>query len=89
MKTENIFTGKDHKLINRAIEKLPRVQRRIIKLRFWKNLALYEIGYRLDMKVSDVEAQLEEAFNRLRQECLRDPNFSLLKILRKITKVAA
>ena len=71
-----LFTEKDYSIIQRALLRLPTVEREVVVMRFYRRYDLMSIADRLGMRLNAVEACLERAYATLKSNCLGHPDFS-------------
>ena len=62
-----IFTERDYAILRNSINRLSRVEQKIIFLRFWGSLSIQEIARMQRMSWSRVNELLEKAFVKLRE----------------------
>lgn len=83
-----LFTLVDYGIVRQALTDLPKIMTMVVEMRFWKNRAICEIAMELGVSAAIVERWLNTALKRLREHCLRHPEFSrsqhrMIEALRK------
>jgi DNA-directed RNA polymerase specialized sigma24 family protein len=71
-----LFSEKDYSIVQRALLRLPVIEREVIVMRFYRHYDLISIAERLGMQLSAVEAYLDRAYETLKVNCLGHPGFS-------------
>lgn len=71
-----IFTDSDYSVVRQAICALPKIEREVIFLRFWKRYDAIRIADELGIKIKNVKNHIDHAYARLRRICILHPKFS-------------
>lgn len=72
----NLFSGKDHEIVRKALAQLEGPEHQVIVMRFWEKNTLDEISEILEISVQEVEKYLVQAMAKLKMICLGNPAFS-------------
>ncbi|MBT4761926.1 MAG: hypothetical protein HOO06_09540 [Bdellovibrionaceae bacterium] len=59
-------------LLKPMVDKLPSLQRKLVRLRFWENKNYDEIGYELGLTRRKVQSLLEKSFTQIREELVSE-----------------
>jgi DNA-directed RNA polymerase specialized sigma24 family protein len=79
MKRKNVFTLIDHAIARAAVERLPRLQGKVIRMWFWRGMELHEIALEIGLPESALAMALIHAIRSLKIACVNHPDFSKTK----------
>lgn len=60
------------RLLNELVNELPAYERRLIQMRFWESLPVYEISYMLGVSTSSVKRRLRHSFEYLKERLIEE-----------------
>jgi DNA-directed RNA polymerase specialized sigma24 family protein len=72
----NHFSEVDHLIVRQALALLPKRQLKAITLRHWERLSETEISIAMNTDWRTVERIIRTAYERLKEICLSQPEFS-------------
>lgn len=81
------FTSEDHEIVRRELKSLSDEEFRTVFLCFWESMEREEAARELGLSRVRVDQILVSAFSKLRERCLREPQFS--RSLNQVTNGSA